>query len=114
MEFETNTSSAGAILDYMPKLMKDNMISELIIFPEHEHTKHHGGIEFRLQASGKDTIWKIIHNFSDYFDITFTDETGTLINDKDIDAETLIGAFEEIIIDDFKRDFANQLLFEEE
>ena len=101
MQFETNTSSAGAILDYMPQLMRDEMISDLVIMPEHEDTKHHGGVRFRLQSNNKDANWEIIHNFNDYFDITLTDETGTVIQDRDIHAGTLINAFVDILDNHF-------------
>tara|TARA_R100000458_G_C8220659_1_gene205129 strand:+ start:114 stop:527 length:414 start_codon:yes stop_codon:yes gene_type:complete len=98
MKFETNTNSAGAILDYMPTIMRDDMIKDLVIIPEHEDTKHHGGVKFVLHANGKSATWEIIHNFNDYFDIKCVDNNdGRVVQDKDIDANVLITAFTDIL-----------------
>ena len=78
METKSNTYSAGAILDYLPDFIK-NVMEDLTIYPEHEDTKHRGGISFILTVNNVPLQYKVIHNFGDLFDVyAYNPETGQL------------------------------------
>ena len=75
MKTESNTYSAGAIMDYLPKFIH-NVMEDLTILPEHEDTKYRGGVTFILTVNNVSVRYKVIHNFSDLFDIYATNIDG--------------------------------------
>ena len=82
MKTQSNTYSAGAILDYLPKFVIENM-EDLTIYPEHEDTEHRGGISFILTLNNVSIKYKVIHNFMDLFDMYVIDpKTGDILDDR--------------------------------
>ena len=75
MKTKSNTYSAGAIMDYLPKFIH-NVMEDLTILPQHEDTKHRGGVTFILTVNNVSIRYKIIHNFGDLFDIYATNIDG--------------------------------------
>jgi len=79
MKTQSNTYSAGAIMDYLPDFIK-NIMEDLIIYPEHEDTKHRGGISFILTVNDVPLQYNVIHNFEDLFDVyAYNPQTGQLV-----------------------------------
>ena len=62
-------------MDYLPKFIH-NVMEDLTILPEHEDTKHRGGVTFILTVNNVSIRYKIIHNFGDLFDIYATNTDG--------------------------------------
>ena len=82
MKTQSNTYSAGAIMDYLPDFIK-NVMEDLTIYPEHEDTEHRGGISFILTVNDVSLRYKVIHNFGDLFDVyAYNPETGQLVEER--------------------------------
>ena len=73
---EVNTYSAGSIVDLMPEGMYDTLLTDVVVItnnPTGERLQEfHGGIEFNITINNRKLNWKVIHNFSDYFDLELT------------------------------------------
>ena len=82
MKTETNTYSAGAIMDYLPKFIH-NVMEDLTILPEQEDTKHRGGVTFILTVNNVPLQYNVIHNFGDLFDVyAYNPQTGQLVEER--------------------------------
>tara|TARA_R100000152_G_C6781663_1_gene216709 strand:- start:1276 stop:1668 length:393 start_codon:yes stop_codon:yes gene_type:complete len=93
---ETNTYSAGAILDYLPKFTR-NRITNIVVHPQHDDTPHRGGVSFELDMLGVNMGYKVIHNWGDLFDmhaINLDNQEEESVND--IFAGDFIATFEEL------------------
>ena len=68
MKTNSNTYSAGAILDNIPEYTREKLLN-LIIHPQHEDTNHRGGVTFDLDYMGVVCRYKVIHTWADLFDL---------------------------------------------
>tara|TARA_B100000214_G_C23968402_1_gene628885 strand:+ start:2037 stop:2396 length:360 start_codon:yes stop_codon:yes gene_type:complete len=96
LKTETNTYSAGAILDYLPEITR-NRITNLVIHPQHDDTPNRGGVSFELEMLGVNIGYYVVHNWKDLFDMHAinldNDEKQTLNN---LYAGDFIATFEEL------------------
>ena len=59
-----NTYAAGAIRDYMPApFHTSNLVTDEVIHPEHEDSKHRGGLTFTLSLNNTVAVWKVMLNY---------------------------------------------------
>jgi len=96
LKTESNTYSAGAILDYIPETTR-NRITNVVIHPQHDDTPHRGGVSFQLEMLGVNIGYKIVHNWGDLFDmhaINLDNNEEQTLND--MYAGDFIATFEEL------------------
>ena len=90
MKTETNTYSAGAILDCIPEYTR-KQIQNIIIHPQHDDTNHRGGVTFDLDYIGVVCRYKITHTWADLFDLEIVSlETGEKLTDNGLYAGDFI------------------------
>ena len=81
MKTNSNTYSAGAILDNIPEYTREKLLN-LIIHPQHEDTNHRGGVTFDLDYMVVVCRYKVIHTWADLFDLEIVSlETGEIVTD---------------------------------
>tara|TARA_R100001530_G_C4253621_1_gene138551 strand:+ start:237 stop:611 length:375 start_codon:yes stop_codon:yes gene_type:complete len=109
-----NTYVAGMIKEYMPAPFHAmNLVTDEIIHPEHEDSKHRGGLTFTLSLNDTVAVWKVMLNYGDLFDISVStpehsyeeyDELNQAVNEvigtlEDVHVDTLIDIWEELLFD---------------
>tara|TARA_B100000214_G_scaffold370595_1_gene345508 strand:+ start:3935 stop:4312 length:378 start_codon:yes stop_codon:yes gene_type:complete len=94
MKTESNTYSAGAIIDYIPEYTRLQM-EDVVIHPQHDDTNHRGGVSFTLNYMNMPTRYTVIHTWKDLFDLTMVSlETGEKVTDTDLFAGDFINQME--------------------
>ena len=90
LKTESNTYSAGAILDYIPEYTREQLM-DLVIHPQHDDTNHRGGVTFNLDYMGVVCNYKVTHTWADLFDLEITSlETGEKLKDNGLYAGDFI------------------------
>ena len=115
-----DTTSAGAILEYIPTFVKRHAMSEVVIkTPGPENQR--GGVQFDITINGLALRWKVIHSWLDYFEVTYSKpdsyeedidmyEDNELPFTEEMDVRTFVGCF----IDLQNHMLDSKLLWEEE
>tara|TARA_R100000458_G_C8274085_1_gene249004 strand:+ start:2416 stop:2787 length:372 start_codon:yes stop_codon:yes gene_type:complete len=73
MKVESNTNTAEALKELMPAPFHAmNLVTDEVIHPQDENSKHRGGLTFTLNINDTVAVWKVMLNFNDLYDISVT------------------------------------------